>query len=416
MLIPKYWAQYKQRFETSIGAHSSSSLNKDPSKKSQATIKRYGWSDVSQSEALAHAKQRVAEAHERWLAGEEIMRHEPRETYNQRSGIPIREQIIAEQTFELKDAAKNKSVPTTKLIVTRNSYGAQVANVSNIAIIDIDEDDLLCQYYPKSYISDGFMGVTNISKNGSSTLKVQLWGFVIGAIILAIIIAMQSLSWLWLLLFLGVATAVLWWQAERNTKAKYRKYKEDIASLEPRVIESITSRVNSNPNEAFRLYKTPAGFRAIAIHAVVNPDDTVVKQWFSDFQADENYVRLCQIQHCFRARLTAKPWRMKQAEEANFDRDIPVKDIWFINEREDLSTQEKQDLLSARKQWLADYDRFAKGYQACAYIETVEGRTYSYSNSQSNSHSGGEEVQAVINDFVKWHDRACQVDKALPMA
>lgn len=411
MLIPKYWAQYKQRFEPVVDADNDSALNANTAKKTkQATIKRYGWSDISQSDALAHAKQRVAEAHERWLAGEEIMRREPREPYNQRSGIPIREQIVSEPSFVLSDDANDKSTPTTKLVVTRNSYGAQVANVSNIAIIDIDEDDLLCHYYPESYAQMGFSGVSNISKNSNSTLKIQVWGVVIGAIMLAIVIAIQSLSWLWLLLFLGVATAVLWWQESRNTKAKQQRYVEDRASLESRVIELISSRIKSHSSEAFRLYKTPAGFRVIAVHDVTNPDDAVVKQWFDDFKADDNYARLCQAQNCFRARLTAKPWRMQQVKEAQLDNDLPVKDIWFINEREDISAQEKQDLLNARQQWIADYDKFAKDYKACAYMDTLKGRAYCDSRSDNKS------VLTVIDDFVKWHDSACQVDKSLPLA
>ena len=69
MLIPKYWAQYKQRFDAPATADRSSQ---------QATIKRYGWSDISQAEALAHAKARVKEAHQRWLDGEDSVRRERR--------------------------------------------------------------------------------------------------------------------------------------------------------------------------------------------------------------------------------------------------------------------------------------------------------------------------------------------------
>ena len=90
MLIPKYWAQHKQRFE-------SLETSSNPSK--QATIKRYGWSDISQMEALSHAKLRVNEAHHRWLAGEDILRRERREEYNEGNSIPIREEIIYEHDF-----------------------------------------------------------------------------------------------------------------------------------------------------------------------------------------------------------------------------------------------------------------------------------------------------------------------------
>lgn len=141
MLIPKYWAQHKQRFE-------SLETSSNPSK--QATIKRYGWSDISQSEALSHAKLRVSEAHKLWLAGEDILRRERREEYNEGNGIPIREEIISEHDFP-ENKLSNNSAAVTKLIVTRNSYGAQVANVDNIAIIDVDNDDLLRHNYPDDY-------------------------------------------------------------------------------------------------------------------------------------------------------------------------------------------------------------------------------------------------------------------------
>ncbi len=135
MLIPKYWAQHKQRFDSKPETSNTSK---------QATIKRYGWSDISQSEALNHAKARVDDAYQRWLVGEDIVRRERRDEYNTSNGIPIREQIIYEQTFSSSSQTK---IELTQLIVTRNSYGAQVANVDSIAIIDVDNDHLLSHLY-----------------------------------------------------------------------------------------------------------------------------------------------------------------------------------------------------------------------------------------------------------------------------
>ncbi|WP_250163838.1 hypothetical protein [Psychrobacter sp. WY6] len=187
MLIPKYWAQHKQRFE-------SLETSSKPSK--QATIKRYGWSD-SQMEALSHAKLRVNEAHHRWLAGEDILRRERREEYNEGNSIPIREEIIYEHDFP-KNELSNNSAAVTKLIVTRNSYGAQVANVDNIAIIDVDNDDLLRHNYPDDYNHHGFMPAFLINQSNPTT-KIKVWAFVIVFILIASIIAWLGLSWLWLL-------------------------------------------------------------------------------------------------------------------------------------------------------------------------------------------------------------------------
>ena len=397
MLIPKYWAQHKQRFE-------SLETSSKPSK--QATIKRYGWSDISQMEALSHAKLRVNEAHHRWLAGEDILRRERREEYNEGNSIPIREEIIYEHDFP-ENELSNNSAAATKLIVTRNSYGAQVANVDNIAIIDVDNDDLLRHIYPDDYNHHGFMPAFLINQSNPTT-KIKVWAFVIVFILIASVIAWLGLSWLWLLAVMIGATVYLWQQASAKDKARAQKYADDAASLLPYMTDLIKKRVANHPIECFRLYQTPAGFRIIATHDVVSPSDNVVEDWFAYFHADTNYVRLCQVQQCFRARITAKPWRMSEVENNKLAKDIPAKDFWFDFEDTEVerSIEQRQDALKARKQWLADYDKYAKNYRACHYVESMAGK-----EAANNS-----KVQASIDDFVQWHDRACQVDKALPMA
>ncbi|PWK06220.1 hypothetical protein C8D84_11839 [Psychrobacter immobilis] len=396
MLIPKYWAQHKQRFE-------SLETSSKPSK--QATIKRYGWSDISQMEALSHAKWRVSEAHKRWLAGEDILRRERREEYNEGNSIPIREEIISEHDFP-ENKLSNNSAAVTKLIVTRNSYGAQVANVDNIAIIDVDNDDLLHQKYPYDYNHHGFMPAFLINQSNPTT-KIKVWAFVIVFILIASVIAWLGLSWLWLLAVMIGATAYLWQQASVKDKARAQKYADDAASLLPYMTDLIKKRIANHPTESFRLYQTPAGFRIIATHDVVLPSNRLVAEWFAYFHADTNYVRLCQVQQCFRARITAKPWRLSEVENNKLAKDIPAKDFWFGSDNTDVdnSIEQRQDELKARKQWIVDYDRFTQGYRACHYVESFAGREASH------------QLQSVaIKALVDWHDRACRVDKALPMA
>ena len=167
----------------------------------QATVKRYGWSEVrgqrsevSQSEALSHAKVRVNEAHKRWLVGEDILCRERREEYNASNGIPIREQIISEHSFPENGLPNNNAV-ATQLIVTRNSYGAQIANVDNIASIDVDNDQLLHYKYPERYDHHGFMPALLVNQSNPSA-KVKVWLFVIVFILIASVIAWLGLSWL----------------------------------------------------------------------------------------------------------------------------------------------------------------------------------------------------------------------------
>jgi len=425
MLIPKYWAQYKQRFELSETAENTS----DMFNSKQATIKRYGWSDISQAEALAHAKSRVNETHQRWLDGEDIVRRERREEYNESNGIPIREQIISKQSFSergLTVGGLESQASDTQLIVTRNSYGAQVANVNNIAIIDVDNNDLLHQKYPDEYDSHGFIGIirksNNVSKKTKATdpdpsspnnnekpvsMKPFVWTVVIAAIILATFIAMKSLSWLWLLLFLGVATAILWQQASKYDQEQHQRYMGHVASLLPYITDLIQKRIASHPQESFRLYETPAGFRIIATHDTISPSDALVSEWFEHFHADTNYVRLCQAQQCFRARLTAKPWRMNEVADNTLTKEIPAKNFWFDAETTDAdsSIEQRQNELKARNQWIINYDKYAKNYRACRYVERFTGKEASYPLAH-------KEIQA----FIEWHDRACQVGKEMVMA
>ena len=439
MLIPKYWAQYKQRFDAKIA--SSSTLK-------QATIKRYGWSDSSQAEALLHAKARVVEAHEQWLAGEDIVRRERKEQYNQENGIPIREQIIAEHDFSTINSSTSSFIDnnlskqaTTHLIVTRNSYGAQVANVDNIAIIDVDAIDLFAQLYPEDYDNFGMKWFWEDALNckvfdaDSSEYYLKLWtrndpkrfsmkpqviGFVVISIVLASIIAWLGLSWLLLIVFMAAMMSYLWRQASKLEKSAKQESKQKIMtmleSIDPFMIDLLKKRVASHINEQFRLYKTPAGFRIIVTHDTVLPNNEVVAEWFAYFHADANYARLCQTQQCFRARLTAKPWRMVEVIEQNkMEKDIPSRDFFFIDldlddasinaldDEEYVEFEQQQAQLIARQQWIEAYDNFAKNYRSCQYIESFASRD-------------SKLAQTAIDEFIEWHDTSCQVDKDLPLA
>jgi hypothetical protein len=59
----------------------------------------------------------------------------------------------------------------------------------------------------------------------------------------------------------------------------------------------------------WRIYRTKAGVRLLATHALFDPADPVCEQVFVAMGADPLYRRLCQTQKCFRARLTPKAWR-----------------------------------------------------------------------------------------------------------
>ncbi|MDX2005428.1 MAG: hypothetical protein SFU83_09145 [Meiothermus sp.] len=66
-----------------------------------------------------------------------------------------------------------------------------------------------------------------------------------------------------------------------------------------------------HPDWTIRVYRTRAGLRLLAAHDLFDPAAPAVRAWMEDLGADLRYIRLCQSQACFRARLTPKPWRMK---------------------------------------------------------------------------------------------------------
>ena len=64
-----------------------------------------------------------------------------------------------------------------------------------------------------------------------------------------------------------------------------------------------------NPGWGWRVYRTRAGMRLMATHALFEPDAASTLSAFDALGSDPLYRQLCKIQKCFRARLTPKPWR-----------------------------------------------------------------------------------------------------------
>ncbi|MCB2379751.1 hypothetical protein LGH70_19300 [Hymenobacter sp. BT635] len=65
-----------------------------------------------------------------------------------------------------------------------------------------------------------------------------------------------------------------------------------------------------HPEWNFRLYRTRLGFRLLVTHQLLAPTSTEAQEIFAAMLTDAVYVRLCQSQDCYRARLTPKPWRI----------------------------------------------------------------------------------------------------------
>jgi|GEM_PF-412938 len=75
-------------------------------------------------------------------------------------------------------------------------------------------------------------------------------------------------------------------------------------------LKNIEKYQESHPNLSFRVYETHSGLRFIVTNRTFSPRDSVVREMFTDLNVDPLYMRLCQQQECFRARLSPKPWRV----------------------------------------------------------------------------------------------------------
>ena len=212
MIVPEFWAEAR--------------LQRGGGK--QVTVRRFGWSDVSQEAAQAHAEERARDAFERVLAGEPLRRREPKAPYDI-EGLPIREEIVDRHGDS---------------IITCNSYGALCLNTSNVMFTDIDFDD-----------------------PGPS---VQLRRLVRGPLLVGALLA----GWWWHSWLLGIGlAAVALYAGDRISLAIHRRRLMKDGGPERRAHERIESFLVANPTWRFRVYRTPAGLRLLTLHRTYTPWD-----------------------------------------------------------------------------------------------------------------------------------------------
>lgn len=293
MIVPEYWGEAREQ----VRRHGRS-----------ITVRRYGWSDESPEAAQAHAQQRAHEAMDAILSGAELPRRERRSNYGI-VGVPIREQIVARHG---------------DVVITRNSYGALCLNTPDVLFADIDLEER-----PSGCaLPIGVMAVVAIA------------GFAAG-----------YAAWQWPLGLLLAIAAML----AANKLALWRKragFDRD-GGAEARALALVEAFSKRHPDWHLRLYRTPAGLRVLAMHRSFQPHEEDAAMLFKALGADHLYSTMCKVQHCFRARLTAKPWRI------GIDRRIrPPVAAWSA----------EQATLPERLAWIDRYEQKARGYAACRYL------------------------------------------------
>lgn len=326
MIVPSYWAEARQQ---------------QRSGKRQVTVRRFGWSDVSQAEAQAHAEARAHEACARIVAGETLARREPKVSYNGAEGLPIREEILARHG---------------DTVVTRNLYGARCLNTPDVLFADID------------FASDA----------GRSLVLPSMAIAVLAALGLAL--AMRSL----VVGFMGVIVALLAGYA--LAQQLHRLLVAVRGGAEKVARRRVEAFVGRHPDWHLRLYRTPAGFRVMAMHRRFDAREPAVPECFAALGVDPLYARMCANQRCFRARLSPKPWRVGIGARLR-----PRPGVWPVN----------PERLPERQRWVQEYEQASRGHAACRYVGSLG----------STSAACGEALAVQ-----RLHDEGCQALRDLPIA
>jgi hypothetical protein len=325
MQIPVHWAEASARHRAAGR---------------QVTVRRFGWSDLSADAAAALAQQRADDALARVLAGEKLDPREPKVAYNGADGVPIREQIVGRHG---------------DTVLTRNSYGAVCLNTPDVLFADVDFDAAAAPDYEEALVALAML--------------------VVGAIVWLIA------GWLWSAVA-GFATLFVVGGLANLVR---RRRLANAGGADGAALARVAAFAQAHPDWRLRTYRTPAGLRLLAMHRRFAPGEPAVGEFFAAVGADRMYVRMCRNQQCFRARVSAKPWRIGIAGHLR-----PRPGVWPVN----------PERLPERERWLHDYDERALGSAACRFV---------------GEHGAGA-VDPHVDAVRLLHDDLCRSDTDLPLA
>lgn len=151
--------------------------------------------------------------------------------------------------------------------------------------------------------------------------------------------------------------------------------------LSVQAIDKLRTHCRANPSQGARVYKTAAGLRYLLTGSTLDPTSDETKQLFNALGADPQYTHLCKAQHCFRARLTPKPGRMRVGwppRKIRADRE-PTPEL---------------------AQWEKTYAEESPNYATCELIETL----------------GPPAQHPDIVQIQQLHDQLSGIESQLPLA
>jgi len=137
-----------------------------------------------------------------------------------------------------------------------------------------------------------------------------------------------------------------------------------------------------HPDLGLRVYRTFGGLRCLITNQVFDPSRVDSLQILQALGSDPLYVRLCQAQECFRARLTPKPWRVGQR--------LPPSGFPWQN----------QSAEARYREWVQRYEQGSAAYAVCQFV----------------SQFGPAETHPDIQPVLTMHDEMTRAGEKRPLA
>jgi len=297
-------------------------------------VRRFGWSNVSQTEAQRMADERAQAALAEVKAGRRVRPSEPKVAYNGAEGVPIREEIIHEHG---------------EVVITRNSYGALCLNTPNVYFADVDFER---QPWRENRVFT--LLFTALIIVGFCQAFLHNWWISVGV---ALILSP-------LLTYFG-----------KDRFSSFFDFTEHKEGQDKVCQERIRAFAEAHPHWRLHVYRTPAGFRLLATHALFDPASDEVAASFKELGVDKLYAHMCRRQQCFRARVSPKPWRIGIDQHLK-----PRPGVWPVN----------PERLPERQRWVWDYEERARDFAACQFVETL---------GQGAPHAEAERVRQLHDDY-----------------
>ncbi len=162
---------------------------------------------------------------------------------------------------------------------------------------------------------------------------------------------------------------------------RFRGWLQSKGNPEQVALEQLRTALTWQGGITFRLYRTAAGFRAIAIDQGFEPDGDRSRRLFDETGTDPAFARLCRVQKSFRARLTPKPWRCGcDNPPGQYPRSEPTR--------------------AAFNGWLEQYEDLSCAFASARYLETV----------------GTRRARPDFQELIDLHDARARALDTLPLA